>query len=414
MTIPVWPPAGRYRVFDMKYSLSVNLILLTAVIFISTRAVDEGRPWARHAIDASSIGADGARMSDVNGDGRPDIATAWEEGGLIRIYLNPGPGKAAWPSVTVGRVGDPEDAVFADLDGDGAIDVVSCAEGATRGVFVHWAPRDKSKYLDSNSWVTRRIPAVDGRRWMFSLPIQVDGRNGTDLIVGGKDDGARIGWLESPADPRDLAGWVFHPLYDAGWIMSLIAADMDGDGDLDVLATDRKGEKRGVLWLERPADPSTAWPVHRIGSVGRDEVMFLDYADLDGDGRRDILVPTREGRLMLYRKVAGEWRLTDLPFPPLRAGKAVSIGDIDLDGTADIVLTTEQAARSPHVIWMSRKLSGDLKDWRESDISGQEGSKFDLCPLVDLDGDGDLDVITTEEVGQLGLIWYENPLSRPV
>ena len=48
------------------------------------------------------------------------------------------------------------------------------------------------------------------------------------------------------------------------------------------------------------------------------------------------------------------------------------------------------------------------------DLSGKGGSKFDRIELLDLDGDGDLDVITCEENGGknsrgLGLIWYENP-----
>jgi len=47
-----------------------------------------------------------------------------------------------------------------------------------------------------------------------------------------------------------------------------------------------------------------------------------------------------------------------------------------------------------------------------NDITGMEGIKFDLIQFIDLDGDGDLDVINTEEAtGGKGLrvVWYENP-----
>src|SRR5690606_3602058 len=59
--------------------------------------------WERHTIDNTSRGADGVRLGDVNGDGRPDIATPWEEGGVVCVYLHPGVDavKAPWPAVTV-------------------------------------------------------------------------------------------------------------------------------------------------------------------------------------------------------------------------------------------------------------------------------------------------------------------------
>lgn len=56
-------------------------------------------PWKCHIIDDTSRGADGVKLADVNRDGLMDIATGWEEKGLTRVYLNPGPGKVKekWP-----------------------------------------------------------------------------------------------------------------------------------------------------------------------------------------------------------------------------------------------------------------------------------------------------------------------------
>ncbi len=47
--------------------------------------------------------------------------------------------------------------------------------------------------------------------------------------------------------------------------------------------------------------------------------------------------------------------------------------------------------------------------WDAHEISGPEGVKYDLVQLVDLDDDGDLDVITCEETTNLGVFRYENP-----
>ncbi|MCB1021799.1 MAG: VCBS repeat-containing protein, partial [Acidobacteria bacterium] len=279
-------------------------------------------PWARHAIDSSSRGADGVRLADVNGDGLLDIATGWEEGGRVRAYLNPGAGKAKqpWPSVTVGEVGSPEDAVFVDLDGDGAWDVVSSTEGKQRTLFVHWAPPEPGRYLDPDAWRTEAIPAsVELGMWMFVTPADIDGRNGPDLFAGSKNEQAKIGWWEAPEDARELNAWIWHPLYDAGWIMSLIEHDMDGDGDPDLVATDRKGPNSGILWIENPSRR-----VHRIGTVGEEELMFMKMADLDGDGESEAVAATLSGPIVRYRREGDGWRRYEVARPPeVTRGKAV-------------------------------------------------------------------------------------------
>ncbi len=393
--------------------------LLSACASSSPPALEEPVAWMRHTIDDSSRGADGVRLDDVNGDGRLDITTGWEQGGVLRVYLNPGPTSARqkWPAVTVGEVASPEDAVFVDLDNDGAVDVVSSCEGKTRTMFVHWAPKDAADYLNAGAWETAPIPASQGKQqWMFALPLDIDGNNGIDLVAGSKNDGGQIGWWESPENPRDLAGWQWHPLYDAGWIMSLIASDMDGDGDLDIVATDRKGPRRGALWLENPgqAQAHDTWPIHRIGSTDEHEVMFMDLADLDQDGLEDALVLDRTDLLLYYRRTdgtGGAWQRHDIRLPPnIGLGKAVQAADIDLDGKLDIVFSCGMAKGDKHgVMWISYDKDPTESRWAGHAISGPAGVKFDLVKLIDLDGDGDLDVLTCEEVDNLGVFWYENP-----
>jgi len=374
-----------------------------------------GAPWSRHTIDASFQGADGTRLADVNGDGRMDIATGWEESGQICVYINPGPENVAeiWPKVTIGSVRNPEDAVLVDLDNDGALDVVSSCEGRMRTVFVHFAPSDPRDILDQSAWLTAILPASDNQRqWMFCLPIQFDGLRGVDLVMGSKNENGAVGWFESPEDPRDLAAWKWHALHPAGWIMSIVPRDMDGDGDDDILISDRRGEGRGCFWLERPEEASTDWARHFIGGAGH-EVMFLTAVESGTGGVTTVFAAVSDTCLLRLNRDTPQsdvWTESAIPFPEhTGTGKAVAAGDIDLDGTGDLVLSCENSEAKHGVFWLSGSVVEGAAYTEAHAISGLEGTKFDLVVLYDMDADGDLDVLTCEERENLGVIWYENP-----
>ena len=415
----------------MTRSSAVRLVLSGVAICVclaGSPTAQRSEPWKRHTIDASSLGADGVRAADANGDGRLDLVTSWEQGGLTRVYLSDRTrsGQPAWSTVTAGKSPDAEDAVFFDADGDGDLDIVSSAEGRSRRIQMHWAPPVAS-YTRENEWRTETLYS-DGSQWMFAVPMNVDRRRGPDLIVGGKNDGASIGWLESPADPRRVGDWKFHRLSDAGWIMSLVVKDMNRDGYDDVLLSDRFGAMAGVRWLENPGPASAGlsgpWTNHWIGLRDR-APMFVDAADLDGDGIDEIVVPhylKDDFRLSIFKRSSGNsaaaWMEHPIHYPTLAGRpKAVAIDDIDLDGKRDLVLSAEQAENGRRgIVWLRSSGSPFRNDWDVFDVSGPEGLKFDLNLLLDVDADGDLDIINSEENDNardgkagLGVVWYENP-----
>ena len=377
---------------------------------------------ARHRLVLAWRGRRACR--DANGDGLPDLVTGWEQGGLTRVYLA---ARGTWHAVTVGRSPDVEDAVFFDADGDGALDVVTATEGASRRLLVHWAP-PRSRYTSEDEWTTETLFA-DGTQWMFASPMDVDRKRGLDLVAGGKNERAGIGWLERPAQPRNPRDWTFHRLSDVGWTMSLVVRDMNRDGRADILLSDRRGPLAGVRWLEHPGFDSPEltrpWKNHWIGARGR-EAMLLDAADPDGDGTSEIVVPhylADHYRLSIFRMdraaSAGEtWTEYPIEYPTI-AGlpKAAAVGDIDLDGRPDIVLSAEQARGEKRgIVWLRYRHSPFEPAWDAFDVSGPQGVKFDLNLLLDVDADGDLDILKTEENDNaagsnpgLGLVWYENP-----
>ncbi|MCA9229837.1 MAG: VCBS repeat-containing protein [Planctomycetales bacterium] len=409
-----------------SFSLFVQALLLTlssstAVLSISP----EGPWWELHVVDDSSRGADGVKLADINGDGLMDVATGWEEGDITRVYLNPGgaSSKQKWPAVTVGKTPQVEDAVFVDLDADGATDVVSCCEGKTRTMFVHWGPKQVESVLDPEAWSQAAIPqSRDRMQWMFAWPMQVDGRYGVDLIAGGKNAGGEIGWFEAPANPRELEAFRWHPISPVGWTMSIWNRDMDGDNDIDVVVSDRYGQLSGCRWLENPGPgpaQSQPWRNHFMG--GRDNVVLsMVLTDLDLDGLEDALVAVVDFKILFLRRLDKSglrWETHEIS-ADYGAGKtrAVAVGDLNCDGRKDIAFTTWGAAGIHGVMWLENTGNVLVDSWRPHPISGTEkGIKFDRLELLDLDADGDLDLLTCEEQEGgpgLGVFWYENPMCQ--
>jgi FG-GAP-like repeat len=385
-----------------------------------------GQGWQLHIIDNGSRGADGVRLGDANRDGRPDIVTGWEEGGQIRVCFNPGIEhvRMPWPVANVGTVGSPEDAVFADVNRDGWLDVVSCCEGRQQAVFFHLSPGN-SHVTNGKAWSTQKVESADGvTRWMFCEPLEESGGiRSRRLMLGSKNPHGRISLLHSKNSiPHSLLD-----LRTAGWIMSLKQVDIDRDGDADLLYSDRKGKQRGVGWLERvspTANENERWVDHRIAANDA-EFMFLNVVDRPDAPVAIVCQTFREGILLLSPgdDVQSVWRRTQIPPDPRTGtGKGIAVGDIDLDGTQDIVASCGNSDGRIGVYWLSAAMPrsetkvGELPSgvqWLLNDISGvQRGVKFDRIELLDVDHDGDLDVITCEERDNLGVIWYENPVNN--
>ena len=154
-----------------------------------------------------------------------------------------------------------------------------------------------------------------------------------------------------------------------------------------------------VGWLEQPNQSveDREWEQHEIGAAST-EPMFIEASS------NRILVPTRDSNWIDFRKTKdGNWKNNIHGNPPsVPFGKAIrALGENNIILTANTAADKESEDQPG--IWLKRPTTG----WQPIGTSNE--CKFDRMELIDLDGDGDLDILTCEERRRLGVVWYENP-----
>lgn len=369
-------------------------------------ALDSPPGWTMHTITAATVGvgtplrgADGLDIADVDGDGDLDAITPWEQGDAITVALHPADPTAPWPTTIVGTTVGAEDAIAADVDHDGRLDVVSAGEGSKR-IAIH--------FNDVDGWSTVVVTA-GAQRWM---QLAWDGAR---LYAGGKTSPATVGRWTSQT-PRVASSWTYEAIGPVGWTMSLVARDVDGDLDTDVVLSDRAfitspaTDKTlwGSRWLEQTP---TGWASHMIGPRTTGEPKFLHLVDWDRDGDLDVIDGASKASVnfVTVRLNGGDfksWTTAATVQMPAGVGLYHDAETADLDGDAelDLVLSFSEAAGDlSGVSWLR------AGTWDRTEISGAPGSKFDTIALVDVDGDADFDVVTTEQLDGLAVVWFENP-----
>ena len=205
-----------------------------------------GTSWANHTVSADFRGPAKIVVTDIDGDGFPDVAAAGNNQNEIAWWSNDAGDGSEWTQTTVvSSFLSAESVAVADMDGDGDADFV-----ATSG------------FEPALAW----FEDVDGTGTSYQR--------------------------------HDL------PIATTNYPNDVTVSDLDGDGDLDVAAN---GEN--LAWWRNDGGLATVWTEMEIHFYGVDAAEDIAVADLDNDGRVD-LIDTQHNTLRWWSNVGGHYELS--------------------------------------------------------------------------------------------------------
>ena len=284
---------------------------------------------------------------DVDGDGLIDIVTGSWWTGSIDWLRNPGGGAGPWEKTLVDKCGAVETVRFIDIDGCGTPEVIpntpgnpqaiykliKDADGKGAGSFEKFIIYEKTGHgmgfgditgngridlIYGNGWLEQPDDIWTGT-WIFhpefnfegaaSVPIighDITGNGLTDIIIGNAH-GYGLFWYEQMLASDSSRSWVRHDIDLAGAeYHDMILYDIDGDGQIELVTGKRYRSHLG----NDPGDNDNVFIYYFKINGGEFEKHIIDYgpasehsgvgiyfwiADMNGDGRPDIIAPGKEG-----------------------------------------------------------------------------------------------------------------------
>jgi len=369
--------------------------------------------WDETIVDSWGRAAYTLAVGDVDGDGDGDILVGryFNEADQPEVlwYANPKNGSNTnWVGYEVYDLAElgSRRVALGDVDRDGDLDVIFSYAGAgeSRVKFgVIWVENDGDP---SDGWGSSHLV------WSSSLPLEsslqgnrglavadIDADGDLDIVVGNPPGSSpRVLWIEnvSPVD------WDVHSigeLFDSGGVTDMAVDDLNGDGLIDVVWISASS---GSVFQFINANNGSSWSGNWVAPWYAPVVArAVSIHDLDGDGDKDILPASLDddGSLVWFANSGGDYpsysiRIIDSDGPyDVDLFSDIEAGDVDGDGDLDVLASLKYTAGGVMVFWRNRRCHSRFKSDPAEDIrTGLADPR--AVEVADVNGDGLQDVIT--------------------
>jgi hypothetical protein len=243
-----------------------------------------GFTWIEHIVDSTFDGAYSAYAAYVNDDEYLDILGAAEKDNSITWWENTDGTGTIWIEHVIDTNFNSAVCVYAiDLDDDNDVDVFGAA--STDNSITWWENTDGTGTI----WIEHIITSsFDGARSVYTADVDGDG----DLdVLGAAKLADLFNWWENVDGEGE--SWIEHTVSSDMWYpLAVYAEDVDGDDDIDVLGA--AFYSSAINWWENNDSEGTSWTVHNVASSfsGANSVFAID---IDDDDDIDVLGTCQNG-----------------------------------------------------------------------------------------------------------------------
>ncbi|WP_028888834.1 FG-GAP repeat domain-containing protein [Tenacibaculum ovolyticum] len=340
-----------------------------------------------------------SHLSDLDGDGYLDAIFSYgtnSNNGFIWLKNTDGLGNYSTPQNIVVTSIWMTDIHTADIDDDGDMDIITASSNSGD---VYWF--ENLDGLGTFSSFNIIAPNEYGASSVFTADIDNDG----DLdVLSASFLSNRISWYEN-TDGLGTFGSQQVIITSQNYMTDVYAADMDGDGDIDVLSASKNDDR--IAWYEN--DGLGAFGPQQTITTNADEAILVYAADIDGDGDNDVISGSyADNRIAWYENDGlGAFGAQQTIYTNSTGLRDLNLTDLDGDGDLDIVSAYSYTTSTPHeILWHENKINctGNFAPQQIIDSSAFAAWKVSTG---DIDGDGDMDVLGSY-TSSIRIAWYEN------